>query len=144
MIPANIKPFVGVDGEGGRRFISSSDGEVKIDHVYLLLRAGEYSLETGRPLGCFECLDFLATLPQGVIYVAFFFDYDVTMILRDLPMGRLKRLLDENVRKIPGKPCMSFPLDIGWWYQIDYLSRKEFKVRKRKERSEERRVGKEC
>ena len=121
---AQRRRFVGVDGEGG-----NIDGR----HEYLLLRAGTHVLETGKPLTAGECLDFLSRLPtHGIIYVSFFFDYDVTMILRDLPPERLHRLLDTDCRRIPGKPCSSYPID---WsdFQLDYIQGKEFRVRRRKE-----------
>jgi hypothetical protein len=115
------KPFVGVDGEGGN---------FETGHEYMLLRAGEHVLETGEPLTWRECLPFLADLPKGVIYVAFFFDYDVTMILRGLPQERITRLLDINCRRIPQKPCSSWPIDFAG-FQIDYLPGKEFRVRRK-------------
>lgn len=122
---ANVrKPFVGVDGEGGN-FLSG--------HEYMLLRAGTYALETGKPLTWRDCLPFLADLPKDVIYVAFFFDYDVTMCLRGLSPERLTRLLDIECRRIPSKPCSSFPIDINCDlgdFQIDYLPGKEFRVRR--------------
>jgi len=115
------KPFTGVDGEGG---------DINGSHEYLLLRAGEFCLETGKPLRTFECLEFLADLPKDRIYVSFFFDYDVTMMLRGMPVERLSRLLDTDCRRIPGKPCSSFPIDYGP-FQLDYMPHKEFKVRRR-------------
>jgi hypothetical protein len=119
------KPFAGVDGEGG-----DVDGQ----HEYLLLRAGDHVLETGEALGTVECLNFLTRLPNDVTYVSYFFDYDVTMMLRDIPPERLARLLDMDCRRIPGKPCSSFPLD--WHgFQLDYLPRKEFRVRRRLRRN---------
>lgn len=120
------KPFAGVDGEGG----NIPDGKGNVTHEYLLLRAGEHVLETGEVLTSAECLAFLCDLPNDVIYVAFFFDYDVTMMLRDVPPERLARLLDTDCRRIPGKPCSSFAVD---WneFQFDYLPGKEFKVRRR-------------
>src|SRR5690242_3139806 len=120
------KPFAGVDGEGGN---------IEGRHVYLLLRAGEHVLETGEELTAVECLNFLSRLPADKIYVSFFFDYDVTMMLRDLPPERLARLLDNDCRRIPGKPCSSFPVDYAG-FQIDYMPRKEFKVRRRLRRDE--------
>lgn len=119
------KPFCGVDGEGGNLGLLP----VK-DHHYLLLRAGEHALETGEPLRTMECLAFLADLPKDRIYVSFFFDYDVTMILRELPLDRLIRILDTDCRRIPGKPCSSFPVDVGQ-FQVDYMPHKEFRVRRR-------------
>lgn len=119
------KPFCGVDGEGGNLGLLPV-----LNHEYLLLRAGEFALETGSPLTVFECLGFLADLPKDRIYVSFFFDYDVTMMLRTLPVERLTRLLDTDCRRIPGKPCSSFPIDFGD-FQIDYMPHKEFRVRRR-------------
>jgi len=114
------KSFVGVDGEGG-----NIDGR----HEYLLLRAGNHALETGNPLTYRQCLPFLASLPKTAIYVSFFFDYDVTMICRHLPEQRLRRLLDIDCRRIKGRPCSSYPLDVDETWQIDYIPRKEFRVR---------------
>ncbi|MGH7744085.1 MAG: DNA polymerase, partial [Candidatus Dormibacteria bacterium] len=115
-------PFAGVDGEGGDYY--SNGG-----HEYLLLRAGERVLETGAPLTLVECLTFLADLPKGIVYVSFFFDYDVTMMLRSMPEERLKRLLDPSMRR--KNPCSpAYPIDYGD-FQIDYMPHKEFRVRRR-------------
>lgn len=142
------KAFVGVDGEGGNLDFSSAqtaphylchpkrNDVTGCEHVYLLLRAGDHVLETGEPLTAVECLDFLSRLPTDVLYVSFFFDYDVTMILRDLPPERLIRLLDTDCRRIPGKPCSSFPVDFAG-FQIDYMPKKEFRVRRRLRRDPE-------
>lgn len=113
-------PFCGVDGEGG---------EIDGSHEYLLLRAGTRVLETGDPLRYEVVLPWLADLPKDRIYVSFFFDYDVTMILRRMPVERVKRLLDTDCRRIPGKPCSSWPIDIGP-FQVDYMPHKEFRVRR--------------
>lgn len=115
------KPFVGVDGEGGN---------FDTGHEYMLLRAGNYVVETGEPLSWKDCLPFLADLPKDVIYVSYFFDYDTTMALRGLPPERLARLLDIDCRRIPQKPCSSWPIDFAG-YQIDYLPGKELRVRRK-------------
>lgn len=99
----------------------------------MLLRAGNHVLETGRPLTWVECLPFLADLPKDGIYVAYFFDYDSTMILRGLPPERLRRLLDRDCRRIAKKPCSSFPVDIAD-YQVDYMPGKELRVRRKGQR----------
>lgn len=117
---ATRKRFCGVDGEGG-----DIDGR----HEYQLLRAGTHLLQTGKPLGTAECLAFLADLPKDVLYVSFFFDYDVTMMLRGLPFDRLTRLLDQDCRRLPDRPCSTLPVDVGP-FQVDYLPRKEFRVRR--------------
>lgn len=117
-----LKPFVGVDGEGG---------SVRGSHEYLLLRAGDQALETGAPLEWDECFWFLSELPNDGIYVSYYFDYDVTMMVRRLPQERLERLMNRDVRidkQKGGSRCL--PVDVGP-YQIDYLPRKEFRVRRR-------------
>jgi hypothetical protein len=117
-------PFCGVDGEGGNIADPSAlFGEV---HSYLLLRAGEFSVESGTGLTFEQCADFLCSLPGDRIYVAYFFDYDVTMILKGLPKERIQRIFDRHLRQKGGR---ILPVDYGP-YQFDYLPHKEFKVRK--------------
>lgn len=110
--------FAGVDGEGGN---------INGRHEYLLLRAGDRKLYTGKPLSTMECIEFLASLPTDRIHVGYYFDYDVTMILRDLPQERIAKLLDRDSRDIKGSgwPLM---MDVDN-YRIDWLPRKEFRVR---------------
>lgn len=115
--PSRKRPFVGVDGEGG------GTDALGRQH-YLLLRAGDDVLfHDNRPLTSEECLAFLADLPTGAIYCAFFFDYDVTQILRDLSSERRTRLFQNRADR-----------SITWidWrgFQIDYLPRKYLKVRR--------------
>lgn len=117
-----IRPFAAVDGEGGTK-----DGR----HHYFLLRAGEHELynKNDRPLTGIQCMEWLAHLPTDKIYVAFAFGYDVTMMVRDMPMDRLKRLMarDKRTKVVDGK-LVTYPVD---WkqFQLDYMPGKEFKVR---------------
>lgn len=115
-----LRPFAGVDGEGGNLPI---DGLLfGKSHEYLLLRAGAYKLETGRPLSWTECLSFLSDLPKDRTYIAYYFDYDVTMILRTAPW--------ECVRKLFHKGKSPFmPTRFGD-YEVRYLPHKEFAVRR--------------
>lgn len=83
------RPFVGIDGEG-----AGTDEHGR--QLYMLLRAGDRELFTGKPLSTRECLGFLAGLPKGPLYVGFSIGYDITMMLRDLPRERVMRLLDER------------------------------------------------
>ena len=112
------RPFIGVDGEGGN---------IGGRHEYLLLRAGDHTLHTGKPLTTLECLEFLAGLPTNAIYVGYFFDYDVTMILRDLTHERVTRLLDRQARDQKGTGW-ALPLNIGN-YVLDWMPHKEFRVK---------------
>jgi hypothetical protein len=122
-----LKPFAGVDGEGG-----DIDGK----HEYLMLRAGDHLLETGKPLTPYECFEFLADLPKDCIYESFAFDYDVTMMVRKLPPQQVEKLLDRQSRAIIAKDGKAttqyFPVTVGGGkYQIDYMPHKEFKVRRK-------------
>lgn len=112
-------PFVGVDGEG-----SSVSGR----HEYMMLGAGDRLLMTGQPLTWRDCFPFLAALPARRINVAYFFNYDTTMICRDLPQGVLTSLLDREVRELPeGRGHM--PVRFAGW-EFDWVPSKEFKVRR--------------
>jgi hypothetical protein len=117
--------FVGVDGEGG------NIGKV---HKYLLLRAGDDTVENAEGLSLVECLSFLCDLPKADrIYVSFAFDYDVTMMLRQAHPSRVQRLFDRESRRIirDGKPVEQYhPVEIGE-FEVDYLPHKEFKVRRK-------------
>lgn len=121
-----MKAFAGVDGEGGN---------INGKHEYLILRAGEYLLETGEPLTPYDCFAFLSDLPRNVVYVSFAFDYDVTMMIRSLPPGKVKRLFDRQSRAIRdenGKETgRYYPVEVGHgeWF-IDYTPHKEFKVKR--------------
>jgi len=122
-----LLPFAGVDGEGGD--IGTGRQE------YLLLRAGDHVLETGQPLTPMECLRFLADLPHDRTYVSYAFNYDVTMILRDLPVERWARILEpkRGVRGTVLPVCVPYrqtPQDGD--VEVNYMPSKEFKVRIRR------------
>lgn len=115
--------FVGCDGEGA----TLDNGY----HAYNLLRIGDEYI-TPEPgavrLTTWQCLDFIASRDPKAIYVGYYFDYDVTKILEDLPFERLWRLLSRPSRMTVFGQLM--PID---WrdFQIEYLPRKEFKVRRK-------------
>lgn len=123
-------PFAGVDGEGGNVFDEGTlfEGEFNIKkHQYLSLRAGEHYLATGHPLTYKEIFSFLADLPRDHIWTAYFFDYDVTMMIRTLPRERAERLLHPEKRVSRHGGFM--PVDVDE-FQIDYLPHKEFRCRR--------------
>jgi DNA polymerase type B, organellar and viral len=117
-----IKPFAGVDGEG-----ATIDGV----HRYVLLRAGSETIVNDAGLGWEEMLSFFCNLPPGYEYVSFFFDYDVTMILRsfghwltiagkkDDAGQRNGGLVKNGVATLGGK--------MGMW-RVWYTPRSEFAV----------------
>jgi hypothetical protein len=74
-----MQPFIAVDGEGGGRDETGRQN-------YLLLRAGTDCLfDNNRRLTSLDCFEFLLCLdPDAGVYVAYYFDYDTTMILRDV------------------------------------------------------------
>lgn len=124
-----IRQFRGVDGEGGTvPEIGTLFGD---RHQYLSLRSGPSLLATGKPLSWRDCFDFLLSQPWPYINVAYFFDYDVTMMIRTMPEERAYRLLNRHLRYNKGGAVM--PLDIED-YQVEYLPHKEFKVRHKDER----------
>lgn len=119
--------FCGIDGEGGN--IPDPQALFGTVHSYLLLRAGEFKLENPAGLDFYQCADFLCSLPRDRIYVGYFFDYDVTMMLKSLPQERVQRIFDRSKRFNDGR---LMPVDYGP-YQLDYLPHKEFKVRRKGE-----------
>jgi len=123
-----LRPFVGCDGEGA----TLDNGY----HAYFMLRIGEDTLAT-KPgmvrLSTWECLDFITSRDPDYLYVGYFFDYDVTKILEDLPFPKLNRLMNRHLRT--GTNRKVFPVDFGP-FQIEYLPGKEFKARKRLSQTE--------
>jgi hypothetical protein len=109
--------FTGVDGEGW----TDDYG----DHHYMTLTVGNQTLYTGQPLTSWECLYHLATLPveEANHYVSFFFDYDVTMILRDMAREDPDLAKTLFIPKEPGK--------MVWWkgIGIDYRPHKHLAVK---------------
>lgn len=120
-------PFAGADGEGGGENGTVHPGY----HAYFLLSAGRTSI---RPLPgnvrvtTMQALEYLSQLPTDRTYVGYFFDYDVTKILEDLPLHKLERLMKRELRARKDGFGI-FPVDFGP-YEVDYIPRKEFKVRK--------------
>lgn len=120
------RPFVALDGEGihnkGSQYVllaaKTADSSCGYPNRHLYKRNG---------LSTEECLEFLLNLPQGrkdgvkPIFVWFAFDYDVNMILGDLPLKGEENSIEELRRDL-----------ITHWngYKITYIPRKIFKVKK--------------
>lgn len=114
-----MRPFVALDGEGLHK---------PGDSRYVLLAAQNAEpLFNRQGLTTKECLNYLLDIPQGrengtrPIFVWFAFDYDVNMILGDLPLkgetDSIQQLRAENVTYWDG-------------YKITYIPRKILKVKK--------------
>jgi hypothetical protein len=124
----DARPFVGCDGEGIGR-----DPE----HRYALFRMGERELyDGGRRLDTPELLRFIVDHPDpDDILVAFAFDYDVNMILRDMPADRWHQLLRLNISAINGAKN-PYTRNGGWtWlrfgattYGVQYIPRNYLRV----------------
>jgi len=111
--------FVGVDGEGW----TDDNGQ----HHYMGLVVGDQSLYTGEPLTTRQCLNFLLGFPRrpDVYHVGFFFDYDVTMILRDI-----LRESPETMQEIMAPSDKHYRKMVRWdKYMISYIPKKRFSVR---------------
>lgn len=105
--------LVGIDGEGmdvPGTLVDPRTGKVLRNHIYTLLA---YSDEIGRntdsvynPTGLStkQCLDFLLTMPKRARPFAFAFNYDLTMILRDLDNKSLYILFRPELRHVGSKP----------------------------------------
>lgn len=121
------REFRGVDGEGGN--VPDPDTLFGERHHYLSLRIGPELLKTGQPLNWRECFEFMCDQPvYGYIDVAYFFDYDVTMIIRSLPEKVARKLLDRHTRI--GKNNHIYPVEYEG-FEFDYMPHKEFKVRRK-------------
>jgi len=85
--------WAGIDGEGlGRN-----------PHRYVLLasaddQGGRYKVENVKGLSTYDCLCFLVSLPFNVAF-SYAFQYDLTMMLRDLSDRSLYRLLRPELRR---------------------------------------------
>lgn len=138
--PAPIPTFVGCDGEGGN---------VGDRSAYYLLRIGTAVLYPGggRRITTQEAFQFMwecaQNAPKGnVRHIGYFFDYDISNILRDVPFDKLASLADRGSRtvvvNIGGKP-KEIVRDVtlhdrysktdGYW-RFDHIPRKSFTLEK--------------
>jgi DNA polymerase type B, organellar and viral len=117
------------NGKYYRRVFVALDGEAN-DYGYCLLAAGRVkkALWNKKGLSTQECLNFLLSLPKGSnnglkpIYIWFAMDYDVNMILKDVPFnavsgGSISELRETNETTWRG-------------YKIKYIRRKIFAVQR--------------
>lgn len=114
--------FLGCDGEGG-----GLDEHGR--QLYRLLRVGpEYLFNNNKHLTTQECLAFLvAQAVPRTRYFSYAFDYDVTMICRDLNRYEQTRLVQQPFKR--NEQGMTVPNYTTYGpYALHYLRRKEFSV----------------
>lgn len=93
--PRRRSIYAGIDGEGQGRS----------PHRYIMLccadefGTNQFSVENERGLGTAECLDFILELPYTLKLFAYSFNYDLTMILKDLPDEALYLLFRPELRR---------------------------------------------
>lgn len=116
-------PFAGCDGEG----VTLENGY----HAYNMLRMGDNFLRApkgAKRLHSLNLLNFICDQDPDQIYVGYFFNYDVTKILEDLPIPKIERLMKRELRmRKDGGGVFAVSWNV---FEIDYLPGKEFKVRR--------------
>jgi DNA polymerase type B, organellar and viral len=117
----NARPFVGCDGEGAKDEAGRSR--------YVLFRMGDRELfKDGDRLTTPELLAFILDHPSPTaILVGFFFEYDISNILRDVPAdrdplkpaipSRLERILQVDLKAVEGDPN---PYRFGGWTSLKF------------------------
>lgn len=83
------RPFQGIDGEGAG--IDASGRQ-----IYRLLVAGDAILNNPAGISTVEALEFLLSRPRRPIMVGYYFDYDTTMILRDVEERYIRRIFERR------------------------------------------------
>lgn len=119
------RPFIGIDGEG-----AGVDAFGR--QLYWYMSAGKldanYSdLWKARPLLTEDCIEFILSMPAHAILVGYYFTYDVTMMLRNLPDERLygrKGIYADQQNYGPG----SSPYTWFKGYGIEFRPRQYFRV----------------
>src|SRR5215469_13583248 len=112
-------PFLGCDGEG-------AGTDAKGRQQFRLLRIGDRELFTGERLSTVQCLEFILAAPRKAILVGYYFTYDATMILADLPQARIERIVGaDGEERGEGKSPYT------WWrdeYAIDWRPKQYLRV----------------
>ncbi len=112
------RPFIGWDGEGYDAYRVNSWGEIEAEHRYMLFGASTGHYVSSINLSTLECLDLLMYVRRenpDAVHVGFSFEYDVNMILKDLPSRYMAMLTD--VGKVRWKG-----------YTIKHVPHKKFQV----------------
>ncbi len=126
--------FIGIDGEGSGRFphnytLLAASYEDNSDSWHVVPGAGRKSLTTK------ECLDMILELPTRRTKVfSFSFNYDITMMLRDLDNESLFHLMRPEMRQRSGPDAFKGPYPVYWEGYLLNLQGTKFTVRREKKR----------
>jgi len=108
---AHARYNMGIDGEGRGRY----------PHRYVMLAASNESgtirrvIERDKGLPTESCLDFILSLPQNARLFGFSFNYDLTMMLKDLSNEALYLLFRPESRQRPKGASKSWePIPVRW------------------------------
>lgn len=102
------KPFVSWDGEGG----NEPDGS----HTYFLLaNSDNRSISERSGLGTLSVFDFFLNGRSGVTNIIYGGNYDINMILRDMPLANLREIYEEGKTRW-----------LGYW--IEWRAGKSFRI----------------
>src|SRR5215472_138749 len=114
------RPFIFWDGEGYNAYAVDSNGECVTQHRYMLFGCSHFpdSPLAGIDLDTAECLEYILDVERhfpDAFHVGFAFDYDVNMILKDIPQRLLKHLAVYGIVHWKG-------------YRIEHIPNKWFSV----------------
>jgi hypothetical protein len=114
----NAIPFVLWDGEGYNAYIAGSNGEIVIEHRYMLFGSSESDPIRGIKLTTEQCLDEIVRVKREnprAIFIGFSFEYDVNMIIGDFGPHRLYLLKKFGTVRYKG-------------YRIEHIPRKLLRI----------------
>lgn len=115
------RPFIGWDGEGYRLLSCNSQGDTDVLHRYMLFGCSTGQYVSGNDLSTRDILELILFVGQqnpNAFHVGFSFEYDVNMILKDLPWRMLAILTDSG--------------EVIWnGYRIKHIPHKLFSISKK-------------
>lgn len=117
------REFIGWDGEGYNAWRAGTDG-LEAEHRYMLFGASTGDYITGLSLDTAKCLELILEVEQenpSAYHVGFAFEYDVNMILKDLPWRTLAVLKEQGY-------CRWKDPVSGRRFRIEHVPHKWFRV----------------
>lgn len=118
------REFIGWDGEGYNAWCVSSAGVIVAEHRYMLFGASNGDYITGISLDTADCLRLILDVEREndrAYHVGFAFEYDVNMILKDLPWRTLAVLREQGY-------CRWVDRKTGEKFRIEHVPHKWLRV----------------